>query len=136
MNSAALPAVEVRAYCDLHRGCSSLKALSGDHKGRVIAKSQRVLLSDVRFEVSAAGLRRTREQGVRNVHAYARGHCLGDNVEAVCANPDAVRIRFNPHLFDTFVREPDHAPVAGARLVAIVGKRCWALDIHGADRLL
>lgn len=125
-----LPPGEVRTYCDLHRRCSSVKALTGPEKGRVVAKPHEILMRDVRFEISAAGQRRARADGVRNVHAYARGYCVGEDVSGVCDNPNAIRVRYNPHLFDTFVRSDDLTPVYGAALLAIRGKECWALSPH------
>ncbi|WP_262029673.1 hypothetical protein [Microvirga sp. Mcv34] len=127
--STDLPTGEVRAYCDLHRRCSSLKAMTGENKGKVVAKPKQVVLRDVRFEVSQAGLRRTREETVRNVHAYARGHVRDQDVEAVRNHPDAVQIRYNPHKFDTFVRADTLEPVATAQVFAIDGKVSFAIGV-------
>jgi len=124
-----LPQGEVRCYCDLHRKCSSLKAMTGEKKGRVVAKPKQIVLKGVRFEVSAAGLRRTREEGVRNVHAYARGYVKDQDVDAVRNHPDAVAIRYNPHLFDTFVRADTLAPIHTAELIAIDGKKSWGVGV-------
>ncbi|WP_262267240.1 MULTISPECIES: hypothetical protein [Microvirga] len=124
-----LPTGEVRAYCDLHRRCSSLKAMTGEKKGKVVAKPKQVVLQDVRFEVSQAGLRRTREENVRSVHAFARGHVRDQDVAAVRDHPDAVQIRYNPHKFDTFVRADTLEPVATAQVFAIDGKLSYALGV-------
>ena len=124
-----LPTGEVRAYCDLHRRCSSLKAMSGEKKGKVVAKPKQVVLRDVRFEVSQAGLRRTRAEQVRNVHAYARGYVKDQDVDAVRNHPDCVRIRYNPHLFDTFVRADTQEPISTAQVLAIDGKASYALGV-------
>ena len=101
--------------------------MSGEKKGKVVAKPKQVVLRDVRFEVSQAGLRRTREENVRNVHAYARGHVRDHDVASVRDHPDAVQIRYNPHKFDTFVRADTLEPVATAQVFAIDGKPSYAL---------
>ena len=66
------PRVDV--YRDLHRKVSSVKALSGMNKGRVVDKPRTIIvLEDVRLRVSQAAVNKVRETGVRSVHAYARG---------------------------------------------------------------
>jgi len=130
MNSMAdLPTGEVRAYCDLHRRCSSLKAMTGESKGRVVAKPTQVVLRDVRFEVSQAGLRRTRAGKTRNVHAYARGYVQDQDVESVRNHPDCIQVRYNPHLFDTFVRADTQEPITAAQVFAIDGKKSFAIGV-------
>ena len=42
----------VDVYCDLHRKVSSVKALSGVNKGRLIDKPRAIVLEDVRLRVS------------------------------------------------------------------------------------
>jgi hypothetical protein len=121
---------EVRCYCDLHRKCSSLKALQGPNKGRVVAKPVQVVLSGVRFEISQAGLRKVRETGVRNVHAYARGQVVGTDISEIVNNPAVVRITYNPHLYSQFVRVDSQAPITGADFIAIDGKTAYALGVH------
>lgn len=126
---AEIAGTEVRAYCDLHRHVSSIKPMTGKRKGYVVAKPRRLVLKDVRFEISQAGLRRCRAEKVRNVHAYARGEVAGSNVDAVKNHPDAVRIRYNPHLFDNFVRGDTQQAIAGVAFLAIEGKTAWGLGI-------
>ena len=61
----------VDVYCDLHRKVSSVKALSGVNKGRVIDKPRAIVLEDVRLRVSQAAVCKVRETGVRSVHTHA-----------------------------------------------------------------
>ncbi|MEZ0168365.1 hypothetical protein [Microvirga sp. TS319] len=98
-------------------------------KGRVVSKPKQIVLRDVRFEVSQAGLRRTREENVPNVHAYARGFVRDQDVEAVRNHPDCVRVRYNPHLFDTFVRADTEEPITSAQVLAIDGKSSFAIGV-------
>ncbi len=46
----------VDVYCDLHRKVSSVKALSGMNKGRVIDKPRTIVLEDVHLRVSQAAV--------------------------------------------------------------------------------
>lgn len=124
-----LPEGVVRVYCDLHRRCSSVKALTGPSKGRVVAKPQQLVMRSVTFEISAAGQRRVRAEKIRNVHAYARGECVSHDVSQVRDHPAAVRVRYNPHVHDTFIACPANTPISGAALLAIDGKDCWALGV-------
>ncbi len=50
--------LKVFCYFNLHRKCFSIKALEGPNKGRVVAHSDKVLLSDGVFKVSEAGRQR------------------------------------------------------------------------------
>lgn len=120
----------VDTYCDLHRHCTSLKALTGPEKGRVTAKADQVLLRDVTFRVLPGGLRRCREEGVRNVHAYARGTVVACDVAAVRDHPDAIRVRYNPYAWDTFVRADTEQPVRTADAFAVEGKTAWAVGVR------
>ena len=86
-------------------------------------------LSGVRFEISQAGLRRVRETGVRNVHAYARGQVVGTDIADILNHPEVVKITYNPHLYDHFVRADNKAPIAGAALMAIDGKTAYAVGV-------
>lgn len=117
----------VDGYCDLHRHCTSLRAITGPSQGLVVGKADAVVMREVTFRVQPAGLRRTRESRVRNVHAYARGCVAGDDVASVRDHPDAVRVRYNPHRWDSFVRADTEAPVWSAAALAIEGKTAYAL---------
>lgn len=133
MRTGELPIGAVAdAYCDLHRHCTSLRAITGPERGRVTAKADAIVLEAVAFRVNTGGLRRVREEGVRQVHAYARGRVVSDDVAAVRDHPDAVRVRYNPFLFDHFVRADTQAPLAGADRLAIEGKAAYAIGLHPA----
>lgn len=128
MRTALLPRGElVDGYCDLNRRCTSLRALAGPAKGRVAAKPKAVVLADVAFRVNPGGLARVRARQVRHVHAYARGRVVGDDVAAIRTHPEAVRVRYNPFLFDHFVRADTEAALSGVALLAIDGKTAWAI---------
>lgn len=52
---------------------SRKKLYSVRRGGKVVEHTPEITLRDVRFVVSQSGLRRYRETGVRNVHAWANG---------------------------------------------------------------
>lgn len=118
-------------YCNLHKMCASVKALDGPDKGHVIATPRQVLVHDVTFHVLPGGLARAQREGVRNVHAYARGTAeIVDSVDAVSTHPDAVRLHYNAISGPQpgrFYRHDTGAPVASARVLAIDGKRAYII---------
>lgn len=65
--------MKVFVYYNLHRACWSVKALEGEHKGRVVAHAQAVGLDGVEFKVSEAGRLRVLREQRKNVHAGAVG---------------------------------------------------------------
>lgn len=117
----------VDTYCDLHRHCTSLRAITGPDTGRVVGKADAVVMTDVTFRVQPGGLRRARESGVRNVHAYARGQVAGDDIAWVRDHPRAIRVRYNPHRWESFVRADTEEAVWSAAALAIDGKTAYAI---------
>jgi hypothetical protein len=132
MSAAALTGQVVDTYCDLHRHCTSLRAITGSKRGRVVGKAYQVLLRDVTFRVQPGGLRRVRETGEREVHAYARGTLAATEAAPVRDDPAAVRVRYNPFRFDGFVRADTEEILAGADALAIEGKCAWAIGPRAA----
>lgn len=63
----------VKVYRNLHNSLLSVVALTGKHKGKVIAHCESVKLHFPEFIVSEAGARRVRMEKQKNVHAYAKG---------------------------------------------------------------
>lgn len=104
---------QVEVYFNLHKRLFSVR-----ESGRVIAHLPFIVLRDCTFAVQPAGLRRVRETGVKNVHAFVRG--------AWDRNPDtpfyiatAERVRYNPYISDTFfvVNDKQEVGVRAAQLV-------------------
>lgn len=65
--------MKVFVYFNLHRKCWSIKALSGERKGRVIGHAAYVDLAHVTWKVSEAGRQRVLREKKKNVHAGAVG---------------------------------------------------------------
>lgn len=69
--------MQVSVYKNLNKGCLSIRACEGPHKGRVIAHASDVALSAVRFHVGKSGQTRVQKTGHKNVHAFVTGSLIG-----------------------------------------------------------
>ncbi len=118
-------------YFNLHRKVWSIKALEGPNKGRVIAHSDLVEMSDCTFKVSEAGRQRVLAEKRKNVHAGIVGvvRTIGENMDPLSrtamrreanwvrhgGHPAYTPITYNPYKFKTFVRRSTETPVTSAR---------------------
>ncbi|MEC7657591.1 MAG: hypothetical protein VX416_14705, partial [Pseudomonadota bacterium] len=118
-------------YFNLHRKVWSIKALEGPNKGRVIAHSSMVEMSDCSFKVSEAGRQRVLAEKRKNVHAGIVGivRTIGENMDPLSrtamrreanwvrhgGHPAYTPITYNPYKFSTFVRRSTETPVTSAR---------------------
>ena len=117
-------------YFNLHRKVWSIKALEGEHKGRVIAHSKVVEMSDCVLKVSEAGRQRVLRDKRKNVHAGIVGivRTIGElqshtmrqamRMEAASiaygAHPIYTPITYNPYKYSTFVERSTEQPVTAA----------------------
>jgi hypothetical protein len=106
----------VEVYRNLHRGGYSVR-----QNGLVVGHTDAVMLKDAEFVVNAAGHKRYLREGVRNVHAWVRGHItesgMGTTAEEAFKLP-AVRYDKTRGCFMTHIVTPPH-PVKGAMVVAL-----------------
>ena len=110
-------------YFNLHRKVWSIKALEGPNKGRVIAHSKVIEMSDCTFKVSEAGRQRVIRDKRKNVHAGIVGivRTIGENVEKrfwvlwYGGHPTYSPVTYNPYKFSTFVQRSTETPVTSAR---------------------
>jgi hypothetical protein len=114
--------LKVFCYFNLHRKCFSIKALEGPNKGRVVAHSDKVLLSDGVFKVSEAGRQRVLRERKKNVHAGVVGQWVGSlddelTIERIVYN--GTPITYNPYKYDSFVHLYGEHPIKTGRLVAL-----------------
>lgn len=91
--------MRVAVYRNLHKQCWSVVAMEGDHKGKVIAHTQNMLLADCSLRVSAAGNAKVRREKRKNVHAKIHG-ILQSNPNKYLAK--AQQISYNPYSMTTF----------------------------------
>lgn len=121
------PAIRADVYCDLRLKCTSIKALEGESKGRVVSKPVYSVVHGVTFRVQPGTLRTIREKHVRAVCAYARGTAREATPEEVSTIArDGVRVHFNPFRADTFTLD-DGTPVVSADVLAIDHKQAYVV---------
>lgn len=92
--------MKVFVYRNLHKGCYSIKALEGEHKGKVVGWNNSVLLSNATQKVSEAGRQRVLKDKQKNVHAGIVGHY---NEPLYSFKADGEEIYYNPYKVECFV---------------------------------
>lgn len=129
--------MDVDVYFNLHRKLWSVR----DRKTRrVVAHLRNVVLTDVKFRVSAAGNARVRSEGRKNVHAFARGTFMGGGgliPQTLPTEPsDIIEVTYNPYKYTTFVDKATEAPVHEAGAAWLFGRTVLAQpEVAGAARV-
>lgn len=129
--------MKVYVYFNLHKQCLSVKALTGEQRGRVVAHAQAVELEDVEFRVSEAGRQRVLKEKCKNVHAGVVGQLRGidkvlwlrpaRNYRKPLLPTEAVQpVTYNPYKYATFVDRSTEHPVLHARKTWISGRDIMA----------
>ena len=89
---------KVRVYWNLHKKCWSIQDCKS---GLVCDHLERISLEQAKFVVRKAGLKRVREEGKKNVHAFAVGWVAREQDEdRTCYWYD---INYNPYKDDYFM---------------------------------
>lgn len=110
----------VSVYRNLKYGRSTPPLYSIMHKGRVVARRHRVLLSNARFVVREAGRKRVLKEKRKNVHAFVVGELVDERgIFGIDANGKdlPVKVTYNPYKSDCF--ESNHGCVQRARGVLL-----------------
>jgi len=111
--------MRVRVYYNLNRAVWSIKAMDGEHKGRVIGYAKAVTLRDAHTVVSEAGRQRVLREKRKNVHAYIDGQLEGirdyterlmtprvgavlDSLHSEVTLGDLVPLHYNPYKVSHF----------------------------------
>jgi len=114
---------KVFCYYNLHKKCFSVKALSGPNKGRVIAHSNTVMLSNVQFRVSEAGRQRVLREKRKNVHAGVVGEyfaCLPlEHTEHMS------EATYNPYKYSQFVDKATEVPLESAKVAYLDHRKVY-----------
>lgn len=119
--TTTLIGTDVDVYWNLHRHTWSIR----DRKSRlVVAHLDALVLSDVRFRVSAAGNARVRSEGRKNVHAFARGTVV--SVGESVPSESATSVTYNPYQYTTFVEADTGTPVHDANMVWLSPRKVFA----------
>lgn len=98
----------VQIYWNLHRDCFSVMALSGPHKGRVVAHTDSFDLTDATFVVRPAGRQRVLREQRKNVHAFIKGTWTTTAIRT------GSKVRYNPYEAGHFIADgnPIHQATA------------------------
>jgi hypothetical protein len=109
--------LKVYVYYNLHKGCFSLKALEGEHKGRVVYHASAAILDGCTFKVSEAGRQRVIKEQKKNVHAGIVGRIytvlpVGTGGQVVLTGGD--RVSYNPYKYSSFITADNEQPIAAA----------------------
>jgi len=119
--------IHADVYCDLRLKCTSIKALEGEHKGKVISKPAYSVVRGVTFRVQPGTLRTIRDKHVRSVCAFARGQASESSAAEVADIASrGQRVHFNPFRADTFTLD-DGTPVLSADVLAIDHKQAYVV---------
>ncbi len=92
-----------RVYWNLHKCVWSIQSCKS---GLVIDHRQHLTLLDAKFVVRKGGQKRVREQGKKNVHAFAVGYIIDGKQRSY---HDWDRVKYNPYTDDYFMHKgEDH----------------------------
>lgn len=92
--------MRVFVYRNLRKKCYSVKALEGEHRGKVVGHVDFIALKDVTFKVSEAGRQRVLREKRKNVHAGV----VGTTTYAGLFNK-LEKVSYNPYKASSFVDE-------------------------------
>ena len=106
---------KVRVYWNLHKNVWSVQSCKTN---LVIDHKSHMTLKDAKFVVRKGGQKRVREEGKKNVHAFAVGYIYDKGGISIKAKPDVDwdRVKYNPYTDDYFMHQgmdenqyrPDH----------------------------
>lgn len=106
---------KVRVYWNLHKDVWSVRSCKS---GLVIDHKPHMTIRDGYFSVWKSGQKRVREEGKKNVHAFAVGYIYTEGGISIKAKPnvDWDRVKYNPYTDDYFMHQgidenqyrPDH----------------------------
>lgn len=84
-------------------------------------------LGCVTFAVQPAGLRRFRETGQKNVHAYVRGELQSVTHDRwpTALDPDWREVKYNPYFNNTFVDALTDTPVYLSGEAVLIGRKVY-----------
>lgn len=123
------PNKPVWVYRNLKHGKNTRPLYSVLQGGRVVRRTHRILLADVRFVVRENGRQRVLRDGRKNVHAFAVGKVVGSAMGIDRHGRDLpVHVRYNPYEAGEFrtveqmrisTGAPRSKPVTAARAVLL-----------------
>lgn len=110
----------VEVYYNLHKGGFSIKSLEkGECKGKVVAYSSTVLMTNGKFSASQSGIQKIREEKRKRVCAVVRGTFEGTESEI-----QGDTIYFNPYTTDHFINASNGEKITSANNIYFYDKTC------------
>ena len=114
----------VNVYFNLHK-----RLFSVTQGGRVVAHSDGLALSNVRFLVGKAGQDKVRRTGRKNVHAKVSGyiatHVHAIHIPRLIQENGWRKAYYNPYETDTFIDYADRLPLNKADVVRLTMAEVW-----------
>lgn len=108
--------MKVDVYKNLTAGNLSVRSRETENYGIVTDHVQEAMVKDAEFVVQPSGLKRFKETGIKNVHAFVRGKMV-DEYSMMPSLDDAERVRYNPKVQDHFFLADTGEHVESAQLV-------------------
>ena len=93
---------KVRIYWNLHKKVWSVQSCKS---GLVIDHKQHLTLEDAKFVVRKGGQKQVREQGKKNVHAFAVGYITNTVIPDKYKEFEWNRVKYNPYTDDYFMQQ-------------------------------
>lgn len=116
---------KVFVYYNLHKHLFSVKALEGEHKGKVVLHLPFLYMRDAEFVVSEVGRLRVIREGKKYIHAGVRGYLdTGLNVRDY-----SEAITYNPYKTKTFVCVSTNEAIYKVKNVMLKDKCVWVTNI-------
>ena len=112
--------MKVDVYRNLHKDCWSIR-----HQGKVIAHTDTVVLTFVKFVVQPAGRIRTIKERRKNVHAFVRGLWEPQLVFPLL-NQQFKEVKYNPYINSTFV-DLDGNSIYEAKTAVLCNRKCFVI---------
>jgi hypothetical protein len=110
---------KVEVYRNLRNGQLSIR-----QNGIVVAYTDYAYLNDVEFVVRKAGLKKVRESGQKNVHAFAKGYLCKAEPGIFHYNKC---VTYNPFKYDSFVIKKNDKPIFTAKQILVKNNgEIWA----------
>lgn len=121
-------------YRNLHKPgvVYSIKAMEGEHKGKVVGYAETMYIKNPQFVVYEAGRQRVLKTKHKNVHAGIIGEptnlfdyeprlptTLGEDILFARLTGEPVYVTYNPYKYSTFVDRETKEPVLSAWLCII-----------------
>ena len=111
---------KVGVYWNLRKNCWSIQDCKSN---KVVSHRQFITIRDAKFVVRKGGQKRVRQEGKKNVHAFAVGYVDDEyNINNIKAKPNPrfnwYRVTYNPYKHDYFMLGEDAV------------SREWVGDIH------